>query len=81
MSAPDSPDPPFEIETFLAKIDTEEYANMWVNEQRLAGRPLEELLPTVPLDRAEELSRLDPEVAQYHAEGRLHDFFGRLSQA
>ena len=43
-----------------------------------AGRPLEALLPAVAQERAEELSRVDPEVMQYHAEGRLPEFFADL---
>lgn len=44
--------------------------------RKLAGRTLDDLLRRgLPPDAAEELSQLDPSVMDYHAEGRVHEFF------
>lgn len=44
--------------------------------RKLAGRTLDDLLRRgLPTDAAEELSQLDPSVMDYHAEGRVQEFF------
>jgi pimeloyl-ACP methyl ester carboxylesterase len=44
--------------------------------RKLAARPVEELLRRgLPPEQAEEMSRLDPAVMDYHAEGRVQGFF------
>ncbi len=44
--------------------------------RRMAGHTVEDLLRRgLPLETAEELSQLDPAVMDYHAEGRVEEFF------
>jgi pimeloyl-ACP methyl ester carboxylesterase len=48
--------------------------------QKLAGKPQDELEALfrergTPVEEAEDLSRLDPEVLDYHAQGRLAEYF------
>lgn len=44
--------------------------------RKLAGRPLDELIRRgLDPEQAEEMSQLDPQVMDYHAEGRVQEFF------
>ena len=47
--------------------------------RKLAGRPLDELIRRgLDPEQAEEMCQLDPQVMDYHAEGRVQDFFSDI---
>lgn len=49
--------------------------------RKLAGRPVEELLRRgLPPAQAAEMSQLDPHVMDYHAEGRVEEFFAGVQE-
>jgi pimeloyl-ACP methyl ester carboxylesterase len=62
----------FHIDVMNAKRQTK----LFGLRRKLAGRPLEELIRRgLPPEQAEEMSMLDPAVMDYHAEGRVQEFF------
>jgi pimeloyl-ACP methyl ester carboxylesterase len=61
----------------MSTLDTQHFFAQW---RALAGRPAAELLPLLPeggdaATTAETLSQVDPGVLEFHAEGRLREFF------
>ena len=64
----------------IKKMTTRVMQRFYASMRNLAGRPLEELAPSfekrgTPVQNAEELSQLDPGVLEYHASGRLVEYF------
>lgn len=77
-------DSPIDIERHIAQMSMEKRKHYWANLRDLAGRPMEELISALAESRydvtrlrytAKTLSQVDPEVLDFHAEGRTQEFF------
>jgi pimeloyl-ACP methyl ester carboxylesterase len=68
----------------IMKMTTKGMQRFYSSTQKLAGMPLDELVALfeergTPVEHAEELSQLDPGVLEYHARGRLQEYFEGIS--
>jgi pimeloyl-ACP methyl ester carboxylesterase len=81
-------DSPIDLDSHIAQISTEEMKQYWANLRDLAGRPMEELMSALAKRNydasrlrysAKTLSQVDPEVLDYHAEGRTQEFFKNVN--
>jgi pimeloyl-ACP methyl ester carboxylesterase len=77
-------DSPIDLDSHIAQISKEEMRNYWANLRDLLGKPMEVLIPALSergynVSRlrysAKTLSQVDPEVLDFHAEGRTEEFF------
>jgi pimeloyl-ACP methyl ester carboxylesterase len=64
----------------IEKMTTRVMQRFYTSTQKLAGKPLMELEALfrqrgTPVEEAEDLSRLDPQILDYHAQGRLVEYF------
>jgi pimeloyl-ACP methyl ester carboxylesterase len=81
-------DPPLNLERFLSYESSEERIAMWRNLHKMAASGLTKLelasaLADAPLsgearEQAKTLSMVDPDVIQYHAEGRLEEYVEKV---
>jgi len=77
-------DSPIDLDSHIAQMSKEEMKQYWANKRDLLGRPMEELMSALVESSYDEsrlrysartLSQVDPEVLDFHAEGRTKEFF------
>ena len=76
-------DSPIDLGSHIDQMSKEEMKHYWANLRDLLGRPMEELMSALAerydISRlrysAKTLSQVDPEVLDFHAEGRTQEFF------
>lgn len=69
-------DTSFDLSMHIEMMNSRRQVKLFGLRRKLAGRPAQELLRRgLPPAQAEEMSRLDPHVMDYHAEGRVEEFF------
>lgn len=72
-------DTSFELSRHIDVMNSRRQTKLFGLRRKLAGQPLEALLRRgLPPEAAEEMSRLDPAVMDYHAEGRVEGFFADI---
>jgi len=72
-------DTSFNLAMHIAVMNNRRNVKLFGLRRKLAGRPVDELLRRgLPPEQAEEMSRLDPAVMDYHAEGRVAGFFADI---
>jgi pimeloyl-ACP methyl ester carboxylesterase len=65
----------------IAVMNNRRQTKLFGLRRKLAGRPVDELIRRGLLpEQAEEMSRLDPAVMDYHAEGRVAGFFADIQE-
>lgn len=81
-------DSPIDIDSHIAQISTEKWKTRWANIRNLTGKSMEDLLSALQESRtdvarrrytAKTLSQADPELLDFHAEGRTQEFFKNLN--
>lgn len=69
-------DTSFDLSMHIEMMNSRRQVKLFGLRRKLAGRPVEELLRRgLPPAQAEEMARLDPHVMDFHAEGRVEEFF------
>ena len=72
-------DTSFDLAIHIDLMNSRRQTKLFGLRRKLAGRPIEELIRRgLPPAQAEEMSQLDPAVMDYHAEGRVQDFFANV---
>ena len=81
-------DSPIDLDSHIAQMSKEEMKQYWANKRDLLGMPMEELMSALAesgydVNRlrysAKTLSQVDPEVLDFHAEGRTQEFFRNVN--
>lgn len=69
-------DTSFDLSVHVEMMNSRRQTKLFGLRRKLAGRSVDELVRRgLPASQAEEMSQLDPAVIDYHAEGRVQDFF------
>ncbi len=72
-------DTSFDLSMHIEMMNSRRQVKLFGLRRKLAGRPVEELIRRgLPPAQAEEMSQLDPHVMDYHAEGRVGEFFADI---
>lgn len=72
-------DTSFDLAMHIEMMNSRRQVKLFGLRRKLAGRPVDELLRRgLPPAQAEEMSLLDPRVMDYHAEGRVGEFFADI---
>jgi pimeloyl-ACP methyl ester carboxylesterase len=81
-------DSPIDLDSHIAQMNKEEMKRYWANLRDLLGKPMEELMSALTerdydVSRlrysAKTLSQVEPEVLDFHAEGRTREFFRNVN--
>ena len=81
-------DSPLDIDSHIAQKSTEKWKTRWATLRDLTGQSMEELISALQESRtdiarrryiAKTLSQADPELLDFHAEGRTQEFFKNLN--
>lgn len=72
-------DTSFDLAMHIETMNSRRNVKLFGLRRKLAGRPVDELIRRgLPPAQAEEMSLLDPHVMDYHAEGRVGEFFADI---
>lgn len=72
-------DTSFNLAMHIEMMNNRRNVKLFGLRRKLAGRPVDELLRRgLPPEQAEEMSQLDPAVMDYHAQGRVGEFFSEV---